>query len=220
MILQKELAANTRLFEGITASELRCLEEILKPHIRLIDAGEFLVHPGSTLKEIGIILDGCVHMISEDFWGNQNIISEFSKWDCFGKAHSISGNPMFFSLKTAKDSRILFLDTKAFLKLPLSPDTALQKLYLNLLLVITEKKLTYMRKAEILSHRSLREKISAFLTEEYRKTGTSTFTVLFNRQEMADYLSVDRCALSRELSKMQKEGILSYSKNHFTLITI
>ena len=217
MILNKKMLADIPLFSGITEAELPQLDGLLKPRIRYAAEGEFLTYPGDIIKEVGIILEGKVHMISEDFWGNQNIIAEFTKGSFFGEAHSISGDPMFFSLLSVKQTTLLFLRTQKILDSSVHSDTGIQKLRGNLMSAIIRKKLTYMRKADILSRRSLRERISAFLSEEYQKQGASSFAIPYDRQQMADYLSVDRSALSRELSKMKKEGILEYSHNRFEL---
>ena len=217
MTLNKITLRDIPLFSGITEDELPGLNALLKPSIRYATEGEFLTYPGDIIKEIGILLDGKIHMVSEDFWGNQNIIAEFTKGSFFGEAHSISGDPMFFSLISVEQTTLLFLNTQRILNSSVHNDTGIQKLYDNLLSAIIQKKLNYMRKADILSRRSLREKVSAFLSEEYQKQSSSSFTIPYDRQQMADYLSVDRSALSRELSKMKKEGILEYRHNQFQL---
>lgn len=219
MILNKELMQKILLFKNMTDTDFVCLESFLQPYTRFFRTDEYIAHAGDFLHTIGIILTGSVLMVSEDFWGNQNLISRFTAGEFFGEAHSFSRNALFFSLKTAEETSILFFNTTSLLSDPLPENESVQKLLHNLLTVIIEKKLNYMRKTEILSHRNLRSKISAYLTEEYRKCGAYSFTIPFNRQEMADYLSVDRCALSRELSKMKKEGILRYEHNHFTLLS-
>lgn len=172
------------------------------------------------IEDIGVVLSGKIHMISEDFWGNQNIIAEFTENALFGEAHSISRKPMFFSLVSVMPSSLLFLNTEKILDIREHRRNEVQKLYHNLMTIIIRKKLNYMKKADILSRRNLREKISSFLSEEYKKKGNSSFTVPYNRQQMADYLSVDRSALSKELSKMKKEGILDYNHNWFMLKSI
>lgn len=217
MILNKELLADIPLFDGITEAELSRLDRILSPRIKEYRAGEFLSHPEDILEEIVIVLQGKVHMVSEDFWGNQNIIAEFTDHSLFGEAHSLSRAPMFFSLAVAKPSTLLSFYAQNLRASGFQNDSALKKLHSNLMNIIIEKKLNYMKKADILSRRSLREKISAFLSEEYRKNGTSSFRIPYDRQQMADYLSSDRSALSKELSKMKQEGILDYNHNWFHL---
>ena len=213
MSLSKELLADIPLFNEITEDELVRLDKILSPRIKEYRPGEFLSHPEDILEEIVIVLQGKVHMISEDFWGNQNIIAEFTDHSLFGEAHSISRSPMFFSLAVVKPSTLLSFYAQKLQQPDFQNDSALKKLHSNLMNIIIEKKLDYMRKADILSRRNLREKISAFLSEEYRKKGTSSFHIPYNRQQMADYLSTDRSALSKELSRMKQEGILDYNHN-------
>ena len=217
MSLSKELLADIPLFNEITEDELVRLDKILSPRIKEYRPGEFLSHPEDILEEIVIVLQGKVHMISEDFWGKQNIIAEFTDHSLFGEAHSISRSPMFFSLAVVKPSTLLSFYAQKLQQPDFQNDSALKKLHSNLMNIIIEKKLDYMRKADILSRRNLREKISAFLSEEYRKKGTSSFHIPYNRQQMADYLSTDRSALSKELSRMKQEGILDYNHNWFHL---
>ena len=220
MILNAKMSADIPLFYGITEDELSRLEALLSPRIKKASAGEFLSYPEYVIEDIGVVLSGKVHMISEDFWGNQNIIAEFTENTLFGEAHSISRDPMFFSLVAVKPSSLLILNTQKILDIKEHSHCGVQKLYHNLMTIIIRKKLNYMKKADILSRRSLREKISAFLSEQYRKEGASSFTIPYNRQQMADYLSTDRSALSKELSKMKKEGILDYKHNWFRLKTL
>lgn len=217
MILTKELVGDIALFNGITADELIMLDTILSPRIRKCYAGEFISHPEDIFREIVIVLHGKIHMVSEDFWGNQNIIAEFTDHSLFGEAHSLSQMPMFFSLAAVKPSTLLSFPAQKLRMPDFRNEKAFRKLCDNLMNIIIEKKLYYMRKADILSRRSLREKISAFLSEEYRKKGETSFYIPYDRQQMADYLSTDRSALSKELSKMKREGILDYDHNWFHL---
>lgn len=217
MVLNTKMVAPIPLFQGINEDELPRLNTVLSPRIRKTSAGEFLLYPEDVIKDIGIVLSGKIHMISEDFWGNQNIIAEFTENTLFGEAHSISREPMFFSLVSVNPSSLLFLDAEKILDIKEHSYTGMRKLYHNLMTVIIRKKLNYMKKADILSRRSLREKISSFLSEEYQKKGVTSFTIPYNRQQMADYLSADRSALSKELSKMKKEGLLDYKHNWFML---
>ena len=217
MILNRELLADIPLFDKITESELARLDMILSPCIREYSPGELLSHPEHIFEDIVIILHGKVHMISEDFWGNKNIIAEFTDSSLFGEAHSLSRMPMFFSLAVVEPSTLLSFRAQKLKTPRFQNETALKKLCGNLMGIIIEKKLDYMKKADILSRRSLREKISSFLSEEYRKKGTPSFRIPYDRQQMADYLSTDRSALSKELSKMKREGILDYNHNWFDL---
>nr|WP_294495616.1 Crp/Fnr family transcriptional regulator [uncultured Mediterraneibacter sp.] len=217
MTLNTNMLTDIPLFHGITEDELVRLDTILAPRLRQAHSGEFLSYPEDILEEIGIVLSGKVYMVSEDFWGNQNIIAEFAENSLFGEAHSITLDPMFFSLVAVEPSVLLYLNTGKILSVREHSDSGIQKLYHNLMTIIIRKKLNYMKKADLLSRRSLREKISAFLSEEYQKSGTSSFRIPYNRQQLADYLSVDRSALSKELSKMKKEGIIEYNHNWFQL---
>lgn len=220
MILNADMLSQIPLFQGITVDELARLDAVLFPHIKNTSSGEFLSYPEDVIEDTGIVLEGRIHMISEDFWGNQNIIAEFTQNTLFGEAHSISRTPLFFSLVAVEPSTLLFIRTQRILDAAHRGDSGILKLFHNLMTIIIQKKLNYMKKADILSRRSLREKVSAFLSEEYQKNGTPSFTIPYDRQQMADYLSVDRCAFSKELSKMKKEGILDYSHSWFHLKTL
>ena len=220
MILNADILSHIPLFQGITVDELARLDTVLYPHIKNASSGEFLSYPEDVIEDTGIVLEGRIHMISEDFWGNQNIIAEFADLSLFGEAHSLSRMPMFFSLAVVKSSTLLSFRAQKLRAPEFQNEIALRKLCDNLMNIIIEKKLYYMKKADILSRRSLREKISAFLSEEYRKKGTPSFRIPYDRQQMADYLSIDRCALSKELSKMKKEGILDYRHSWFQLKTL
>lgn len=202
----------------MTSEDVDLLIHCLHMWKKTYGIGEYVHHINDTYNSIGFVISGKVHMIAEDFWGNRNLIQEFGELEFYGEAHSMTKQPMFFDIVAVKKSDILFINTDRIITTCHNACHAHQQLIANLMRIMSEKKLGYMHKADFLSKRTTRGKITAFLSEQARIQGTNDFLIPYNRQYLADYLAVDRSALSRELSKMREEGILDFGNNHFILI--
>ena len=206
------------LIEGFAQEEIALLLSLYQNGIRTYKKNEIIFEAGEKVEEIGVILDGDVDTIQEDFWGNQMLLGRFRKGQIFADSFvlaSAAGLP--FTVYSVKKSAVLFLDYKRMLE----PNPKIcgmhARLTRNLLSISAKKNMFLLRKINQLTRRTVREKIMAYLSAEAEKRGTSTFTIQYNRQSMADYLGIDRSSLSSELSRLQKEGVLSYYKNSFTL---
>ncbi|QNK39633.1 Crp/Fnr family transcriptional regulator [Caproicibacter fermentans] len=217
MLLANKLLPS-RLFSNMTSEDVDLLIHCLHMWKKTYGIGEYVHHINDTYNSIGFVISGKVHMIAEDFWGNRNLIQEFGELEFYGEAHSMTKQPMFFDIVAVKKSDILFINTDRIITTCHNACHAHQQLIANLMRIMSEKKLGYMHKADFLSKRTTRGKITAFLSEQARIQGTNDFLIPYNRQYLADYLAVDRSALSRELSKMREEGILDFGNNHFILI--
>lgn len=210
----------TSLFAGLEDNEIKELYTSLRMYPQKFKAGAYIQHIEDTYQCLGLVLSGKVHMISEDIWGNRNLIAEFGQGQFYGESHSLTGTPMFFDIVAAEESELLFINILKCIVLAWQAGAAPQKLLGNLFENMLHKKLSYMRKSDILSRRTIREKLSAYLSNEARSRSALIFTIPYNRQQLADYLAVDRSALSKELAKMQKEGILKFCHNKFELIPV
>ncbi len=217
-ILLQEFLSQSDLFSNMTIDGIELLIKCFGMHRKSYGVGEYVHRINDTYDCIGFIISGKVHMVGEDFWGNRNLIQEFEALQFYGDAHSMTKMPMFFNIVAVKKSEILFINTNKIFTTCEKTCPAHLQLISNLMHIISKKKLGYMHKTDFLSRRTIREKLTAFLSEQARIQGKSDFTISYNRQHLADYLAVDRSALSRELAKMKEEGILCYEQNHFTLL--
>jgi len=207
------------LFKGITAGDttaiLGCLGGVRKKYQK----GEYIYNYGDKIDSVGLVLTGGVDLIEDDYWGNQNIIAMVEPGETFGEAYAcVDKEVMGVTVQaSAKDTEILFLNIKRMLTTCSSACVFHAKLLHNLVGLIAAKNLQMHAKLSYLVQRSTRKKLLAYLHGVSKKAGALSFTIPFNRQQLADYLSVDRSALSSELAKMQSEGLLQFEKNNFSL---
>lgn len=213
-----KLLKNTKLFEGITEEEIETVLGCLSASVMSYKKGDIVFHRGERITSVALLLEGGIHIQKEDYWGNLSILNEISEGDIFGEVYACLGNDKILNHAVAvKPSVVLFLDVGRILTLCPSACRFHGRLVQNLLSVLALKNKMLTQKLEHMSQRTTREKLLSYLSEQSLRTGSSSFTIPFNRQQLADFLSVDRSAMSNELSKMRDEGILLFEKNHFVL---
>ena len=179
---------------------------------------EFIFEIDKKIDKIGIIILGEINIIKEDFWGNRNILNKFKSGEIFGEVFALSKSSSNIMVEASQDCKILFLDLKNFSINSEKNSEEIIKFLTNIFKTSLKKNILFTEKLEHISKKSVREKIISYLSTEAQKNKTNSFLIKFDRQELADYLFVERSALSRELSSMKKEGLIDYKKNHFTLI--
>lgn len=210
---------NSQLFRGIAAEEikgiLKCLSAVDKQYRR----GEYIFRLGDMVSVVGLVLQGAVQIVQEDYWGDRRIIGSADKGQIFGESYAcVPAEPLMVSVVAKEDTRVLLLDVKRILHTCSSSCEFHNRLIQNLLSIIAGKNLMLTRKIEHVSRKTIREKVLAYLSFQARRQGRSSFCIPFDRQQLADYLAVDRSALSAELSKMQRERVIVYKKNQFTIL--
>ena len=213
------LIETSPLFHGVAEADVLPLLQRLKVRKKKYEKGEFLFYSGDAVPYIGLVLEGAVHIIQEDYWGNRNIPSQISAGFFFGEAFAcLPDAPATVDVVAASDAVIMQVYVGNILHAGqvLTPDQA--RFTGNLLGLMAEKNRLLTEKMRYLTQRSTRQKIMLYLSDMARQKGKATFVLPFNRQQMADFLSVDRSALSAELSKMKKEGLIDYHKDKFTLL--
>ena len=178
---------------------------------------EFICRPGDLLSSVGLVLAGEVHIIKEDFWGNRTILGKAEPGQLFAESYACAGRPLEVAVTADCDSEILFLDIRNLLNSCSRSCPFHQRLIQNFAGILSRKNLMLTKKIEHMSRRSLRDKLLSYLSDESARQQSTSFSIPFNRQQLADYLCVDRSALSRELSLLREEGILQYHKSHFEL---
>ena len=192
------------LFAGVETHDLDSMMSCLSAKERNYKKNEFIFHTGDKVTQIGMVLEGTVHMMKEDVWGNVMILGEAGPGD-------------LVSVVAKTDVKVLFLDIQKVLTICSNGCEFHSKIIRNLLSSIAARTLAMTRKVEHMSQRSLRDKVLSYLSSESVRAGSEEFTISFNRQQLAEYLSVDRSALSAELGKMRDEGMLEFRKNYFKL---
>ncbi len=209
---------NTLLFKGITEDDMLSMLNCLAVKQASYHKNEFIFTAGDEVRKIGIILAGSVQIVKEDIWGNRTILAKLAEGDLFGEAFSCSNIKNFsVSVISAENCEILFIDYRRIIITCSSSCSYHNRLIENMMQVMANKNIMLTEKMEIISKRSTREKLLSYLSNQAKKCGSNAFVIPFNRQELADYLCIDRSALSKELGKLRDEGILLFHRSHFEL---
>lgn len=213
-----DILQNCALFEGNTEEEIRSMLTCMGARREIYEKGSYIFREGEKIREMGILLWGKVQIVKEDFWGNRTILAQLGIGELFGETYAYVENVgMEVSVWTVERTEVLFLDCRKILQVCPSSCRFHHQILKNLLHIMAKKNLLLSEKIDYLSRRTIREKILAFLSGQAKRVGSSTFDIPFNRQEMADFLGVDRSALSKELGKLKRESILTFEKNRFSL---
>ena len=195
------------MFRGIE-NEKKLLET-LDGKTGVYSADETIIQKGSFISSIGLVLSGSVSVIRYDMNGNGDLISIVKTGEIFAESFAICSRPSPVTILAREKSQILWL--------PIENIRKDRRLLENLLMVSAERNLFLTKRLEHLGKRTLKDKVLSYLEDIRETTGSDEFDIPLDRQEMADYLSSDRSALSLVLSKLKNEGVLDYRKNHFTL---
>ena len=216
----KKLESTLRcpLFAGIEADRMHSLLDCLAAATRVYHKEEFIFMAGDKATSVGVVLSGGVHVLQEDFWGHRMILAHIGPGGLFGEAFSCAGKDMLpISVMASETTEVMLINYRKIVTTCSSACVFHMQLIKNMLRILAEKNILLTQKMEYLAKRTTRDKLLAFLSSQAMLTKTHTVEIPFNRQELADYLGVDRSALSRELGTMQAQGLLKYEKNRFEL---
>ena len=214
-----EIIKQCFLFDGIVDSNLNILLDCLKAVRRTYKKNELVFSAGDTVRYVGVILSGSVHILQEDYWGNRTILAHIPPGGLFGEAFSCAEmDSLPVSVIAAEKSEILLIDCRRIIITCSSACVFHMALIKNMIKLLAQKTIMLTQKMEIITHRTTRERLLAYLSSQAIKTGKSRFTIPFNRQQLADYLSVERSAMSAELSHMQSDGLIRTDRSEFELL--
>jgi CRP-like cAMP-binding protein len=213
-----EIIKQSILFKGIEHHNLDSILACLSARVNLYKQGEFVFHAGGSVSFVGIVISGKAVEIKEDEEGNRIIISEIMPGGLFAEAYACAGAVQSdISVQAATESKIMILDYKKVITVCSTACVFHTKLIENMLEILANKVLMMNHKLEIVSKRTIREKLMSFFERQKSMANSNKFAIPFNREQLADFLFVDRSALSRELSRMQDEGLIKYKKNMFEI---
>lgn len=206
------------LFSGVSEAELTAMLACLKAEKKDFPKEAFVLRAGDTAESIGLVLTGTVLVIQEDIWGNRNILSKAGPGQTFAVAYACApGSRLNMSVVAETPITVLFLNVKRILTVCPSACSYHNRIIRNLLGELAGKNLQFSEKLTHVGQRSTRSKIMSYLSAEAQRLGTYELDIPFSRQQLADYLGVERSGLSQELGKMKKDGLLDYHKSHFVL---
>ena len=213
-----ETLKNSHIFRSIPGEDLLLSLKCLNPEIKSYEAEETIFGPGDRIYSIGLVLSGWVYLLHEDFFKNKSVWAKINKGETFGEtAAFIVKEPFMFYVTAGENTSIMFIDAERIFSPCPYPCKFHSTLILNLLYASQKSAAPLTNKLIHITKSSTREKLLSYFLEESLKNKSLSFEIPLNRRELADFLSVDRSAMSNELSKMKNEGILSFSKNRFTL---
>ncbi len=219
--MQKYLSAikSCPLFYDIEESRLLKMLECFNVKIDKYDKKYTIIAEGTKAKYVGVVLSGTVHTVRVDYYGNRSIVSIAQKSDIFCEAFACSGNEnMPVSIIADEPCEIMLIESQKLMHPCANGCGFHNQLIFNLMKDLSVKNMYFHQKLEILSQRTTRDKLMSYLTFCQKKNEASAFEIPFDRQELADYLEVDRSGLSAEISKLKKEGIIDSNKNYFKLL--
>ncbi len=206
----------SKLFNDVSEKDFKAMLACLSAFEKSYTKNEVILKEGDTVNFVGAVLEGSVRVIKTDYDGNETILLEVFEGDIFGEVLAyaeILKSPV--SIIATAQSSILFFDYRKIIRTCNASCVFHQKLIANMLNVVAIKSLYLHRRIDIISKKSLRDKILTYF--HYESMGREHFSIAMNREELANFLCADRSALSNELSKMKKDGLIDYNRNEFTL---
>ncbi|MBR5288065.1 MAG: Crp/Fnr family transcriptional regulator [Clostridia bacterium] len=191
----------------------------LNAGVRRCAKGETILAEGGGAQLVGVVLSGCVQVSRTDYNGSRSLIARLAASDLFAEAFAFAGvQALPVSVTAAEDAEVLLLDASRITQSCASACAFHRQMIDNLMRILALKSLAFSRKLEIISRRTTREKLMTYLTQQAAQAGSQSFVIPFDRQELADYLEVDRSGLSAVIGTLRREGVLRSEKSRFTLL--
>ena len=203
----------------MTDSEIAEALQVLEAHEKQYKKGETLLIAGTITERMGLVLQGSVTIESNDAWGNRTIISHVGNGQVFAETYALLENePMLVDVTASEDCRILFLRSGRIQSLNSSLEPWALKHITNLLTISMHKNMILSGRSFHTAPKTIRGRVMAYLNSVSLQKRSREFDIPFNRQQLADYLNLERSALSKEIGKMRREGLISFRKNHFSIL--
>lgn len=213
-----EVLRKCSLFNDIADDDISAMLGCFGATVRHFNRRETVIAEGEPAKCVGIVLSGAVQIEQTDYFGNRSIVASVAPAEMFGESFACAGDKtMPVDVVAAEGADIMLIDCMRITQPCCKYCSFHQQIVYNLMKAIAAKNLVLRQKIQITSKRSTREKLMAYLLILAKKNNSSSFKIPYDRQELADYLEVDRSGLSAEISKLRKEGIIENQKNYFVL---
>ena len=208
-----------RLFESIADGDLMAMLGCIGAKEEQYKKEELIFTEGKTICQLGVVLSGRVQIVRNDYYGNRSIVATITPGQIFGESFACAEHvPLNVDVIAAEATVVLLADVRRLLHSCSNACDFHNQMIMNLLKIMAGKNLAFHQKIEITSKRTTRDKLMTFLLLEAKKQGSSSFTIPYDRQELADYLEVERSGLSAEISKMCKEGLIESKRSWFKVL--
>ena len=207
------------LFDGIRHEDLSAMMGCIGGKMLSVPKGKAVWREGDPATHVGMVLEGAVRLEREDYYGNRSIVARRGIGELFCESYACAAVATLpISVVADEDCNVLIMDCRRITVSCSNACSFHNRIIFNLLRLVAEANLVYDQKIQITSRRSTREKLMAYLLSEAKLSGSAEFSIPYDRQELADYLEVERSGLSAEISKLRKEGVLESEKNRFKLM--
>lgn len=210
--------SRTKLFNQISTQNIKHVLKCLRCRKKTFKNGEIIFSIGDKIEEIGLILSGSVLIENNDLWGNRSILAVIEKDHIFAESYAFVNAKLNVTVIAAEDTEVLFLNAQAVITMCSTACHFHTQLIYNLLSISSTNNIRLSERILNTSSKTIRGRLITYFSQEAHKNDSNEFKIPLNRQELADYLNVDRSALSNELGKMRDEKILSFYKNEFKLL--
>ena len=219
-ITKKVLAqiSDHALFENIPDGDLVTMFDCLGFFTKTYEKGEYLIFEKDHIDNIGTIINGSVDIIKEDIWGRRTIISRLSNDEMLGETFACSGdNLSTISYQAAMKTTVFFMPFSRVVHTCRKTCPFHHRLIENMVSLIAEKNRLLIQKVEVISGKTLRDKLLSFFSLQVQEHGTYSFTLPMGRKDLAEYIGANRSALTRELNAMRDEGLIDFARNDFVI---
>lgn len=214
-----EILKRCPLFDGIPAEDLDAILSCIGGHTMDVRKGKLVFQEGDPATHVGMVLSGAVRLVRTDYYGNRSIVAHIGPAELFGETYACAAvTALPVSIVADADGKVLLMDCRRITTSCTNACAFHNRMIFNLLRMVATKNLVFDQKIQVTSQRTTREKLMAYLLNQAKLQGCSSFTIPYDRQGLADYLEVDRSGLSAEISKLRKERVLESEKNHFVLL--
>lgn len=213
------LLKNISIFGGVGEEDILHMLKCRKTVLQVYEKDSYIFREGQVTGSFGMLLSGTVYAVKEDLWGNRSILAKMGVGQLFGESFAFTGGEeLTFSVVTAERTVVLFMNATEMLTVCSKLCQCHNRMIQNMVKVMAEANQMLMRKIEHTSQHSTKDKLLSYLSDESRRQKSRSFEIPFNRQQLADYLNVDRSAMSSALGKLRDEGILEFDRNRFTIL--
>lgn len=214
-----EFLKTTMIFREMDEGEVADSLKFFRANEQNFKKGTTILHAGDVTDKMGLVSEGSVTIESDDVWGNRTILSKVEMGQFFAETYSmLPGEPMLVNVVANEDCRILFLRIGSLKRLQNNTERWGLKFVSNLLIISTQKNLMLSSRSFHTAPKTIRGRVMTYLNSVSMQKHTREFNIPFDRQQLADYLNLERTALSKELGKMKRDGLIDYYKNTFKII--
>lgn len=217
-MLDTAILKKTALFRGFREEELPEILSFLRAETRFYEKDAFIFRMGDTTDRMGLVLSGSVRIENSDYWGNRTILSHVAAGQFFAETYAfLRTEALMVDVAANEKSEILLLAAGDLAGAQADSSPFSRRLTLNLLSISMHKNLALSRRSFHTAPKTIRGRVMAYLNHAAHRSHSRQFEIPFDRQQLADYLNVERSALSKELSKMREDGLITYRKNRFSI---